>query len=617
MNRQTSFLHLLFLVGIFGFVSSGVAQDAAVPVVSKLRAANELIEDIYGQQLQAAQTGPQKSELAEAMQRDAAESKENLAQFYALLDTAIELASQAGDSRLAISLVEELDGKFELDRNGLMIDVLSDCVSQARGADREQVALDLANLLNQAMQSDDVEYMKQLASLGSKVASRAKNRELAQQFKDAKKKISKLAKQNKEFESAIATLAKNPADVKANQIAGQHYCFVDSQWSKGLEHLAKVDGASIQSIAKAELKKPTSAQEQLELARTWASYADQSKDYQGPIRLRARHWYALSVAKLEGIKKRQAQAELDKLELFGEQEQRLGKMEKYLISGSDDNTIRVWDLKSGVEKLVIDEVRLDTRAIGMSPRGKFFASGSADRIARIWNLDTGKLKFTMTAQQGDIKAVDFSPDGKWLASGDSRGWIYIWDAKTGTEKTRIDLKYGSVWGLDWKPDGSQIAVATSGAVFLIDAATGTSRRINARTSSVRTVRYSPDGTRLVSGGYDKTVKMWNPDTAQAVGTITAAHARTINSIDFSPDGKLMVTGSDDYKVRVWTHAGKPVQELTGHKYNVVAVRFSPSGRMIASSSLDNKIILWDAKTGEQLKTFDKHTRDVWGLDFGF
>ena len=128
MNRQISFLHVLLLVGIFGFGSSALAQDAAVPAGSKLRDANKLVQEIYGKKLQAAKTGPQKSELAEMIRSDAAESKEDLAQFYALLSSAIELAAQASDSSLAISLVEELAGEFEIDRRKMSIDVLSDCL---------------------------------------------------------------------------------------------------------------------------------------------------------------------------------------------------------------------------------------------------------------------------------------------------------------------------------------------------------------------------------------------------------------------------------------------------------------------------------------------------------
>ena len=614
MNRHTTFLSILFL--LIGLASFANAQDAAVPATSKLREANKLIEEIYGQQLKAAQTGTLKSELAATLQRDATASKKNPAQYYAMLNTAIELAAEASDTGLAMGLVEDLDEVFEIDRQEMSIDALSDCVSKARGADRDRVALDLANLLDIAMQSDDVEYMKELASLGYKMASRAKNRELGQQFKDAKKKIAKLVNQNKEYESAVATLAKNPDDVGANQIMGQHYCFAKSDWSKGLECFAKVDGSDVQSIAEAELKNPSDAQDQLELARMWATYADEAKEYQNPIRLRARHWYLQSVSQLKGIKKRQAQAELDKLEISSEN-LRPRKMEKYVISSGDDNTIRVWDVKTGVAKSIISEVPMDTRAISMCPEGKFFASGSRDNYARIWNLETGKLQFKLTLQSSDVGAVAYSPDGNWLASGNAYGELYIWNAKTGKEKSHIKLDSKYVWGLDWKPDGSQIAAALGdGSVFLVDATTGKTQQINAHTGTVRSVCYSPNGKRLLSGGKDKTVKMWNPTTAATDGTLTA-HDRAVTSIDFSPSGKLIVTASDDYKVRVWTQAGKPLHDLMGHKSHVVTVRFSPSGRIIASCGWDDLVILWDAKTGKRLNTFDKHTGNVWGLDFGF
>ena len=121
---------------------------------------------------------------------------------------------------------------------------------------------------------------------------------------------------------------------------------------------------------------------------------------------------------------------------------------------------------------------------------------------------SGKLQLTMAPQPGDVRAISYSPDGKLLASGDVRGWICIFNMKTGEEATRVDLKNGSIFALDWKPDGSQIAVATnSGSIFLIDSSTGNTQRIEAHSANVRSVCYSPDGKRLVSGSDDNTMKM--------------------------------------------------------------------------------------------------------------
>ncbi|KIM28371.1 hypothetical protein M408DRAFT_57282, partial [Serendipita vermifera MAFF 305830] len=71
------------------------------------------------------------------------------------------------------------------------------------------------------------------------------------------------------------------------------------------------------------------------------------------------------------------------------------------------------------------------------------------------------------------------------------------------------------------------------------------------TDIVSSVAFSPDGKRIVSGSSDKTVRVWDAETGQAVGAPFQGHDQGVNSVAFSPDGKRIVSGSDDKTVRVW------------------------------------------------------------------
>ena len=116
---------------------------------------------------------------------------------------------------------------------------------------------------------------------------------------------------------------------------------------------------------------------------------------------------------------------------------------------------------------------------------------------------------------------------------------------------------------------------------------------------VESVAFSPDGKRIVSGGDDKTVRLWDATTGQPVGQPMTGHTGRVNSVAFSPDGKRILSG-DDKTVRLWdATTGQPVgQPMTGHKYGVTSVAFSPDGKRIVSGSDDGTVRLWSADTGQ-------------------
>jgi WD40 repeat protein len=106
--------------------------------------------------------------------------------------------------------------------------------------------------------------------------------------------------------------------------------------------------------------------------------------------------------------------------------------------------------------------------------------------------------------------------------------------------------------------------------------------IEGHTHFVYSVAYAPDGTRIVSGSGDMTIRVWDAVTGKQL-VVLEGHTDWVRSVAYSLDGKRVVSGSGDKTVRVWnTHAGKQLAVLEGHTNTVPSVAFSPDGARIVS-----------------------------------
>ncbi|MYF40699.1 MAG: T9SS type A sorting domain-containing protein [Rhodothermaceae bacterium] len=135
------------------------------------------------------------------------------------------------------------------------------------------------------------------------------------------------------------------------------------------------------------------------------------------------------------------------------------------------------------------------------------------------------------------------------------------------------------------------------------------------TSSVLSVAFSADGTQLVSGSNDNTIRLWDVATGQEFLRFIG-HVSAVNSVVFSPDGTQLASGSNDWSLRLWDVAtGQQVRRFEGHPGPVNSVVFSPDGTQLASGSDDHTVRLWDVATEEELRRFDRHVFDVHSVVF--
>ncbi|RYP27056.1 hypothetical protein DL767_007830 [Monosporascus sp. MG133] len=182
----------------------------------------------------------------------------------------------------------------------------------------------------------------------------------------------------------------------------------------------------------------------------------------------------------------------------------------------------------------------------------------------------------------------------------------------------------------FSPEGSRLVSGSfDGTIKIWDAATGAClSTLTGHDDSVSSVAFSPDGSRLASGSSDGTVKVWDATTGAYLSTVAGHGDLTLSvafssdgsrvasgssdgaltlSVAFSPDGSRVASGSSDGSIKVWDAAtGVCLSTLAGHGHEVCSVTFSPDGSRLASGSGDGTVKVWDAATGAYLLTLKGH-----------
>ncbi|KAJ6583520.1 WD40-repeat-containing domain protein [Mycena vulgaris] len=284
----------------------------------------------------------------------------------------------------------------------------------------------------------------------------------------------------------------------------------------------------------------------------------------------------------------------------------------YVISGSGDNTVRIWDVATGKQLKQLDGHEGDVNSAAFSPDGLYAISGSDDQTVRIWDVATGKQLKQLDGHEDKVWSVAFSPDGLHAISGSEDKTVRIWDVATGKQLKQLDGHNSGVNSVAFAPDGLfAISGSFEKTVRLWNVSTGEQlKQLDGHEKTVWSVAFSHDGLCAISGSDDKTVRIWDVSTGKQVKQLDG-HEECVNSVAFSPDGLHAISGSNDKTVRIWdVVTGKQLTQLDRHEGFVFSVAFSPDGLRAISGSEDMTVRLWDVSTGKQLKQLDGHNSDI-------
>jgi WD40 repeat protein len=266
--------------------------------------------------------------------------------------------------------------------------------------------------------------------------------------------------------------------------------------------------------------------------------------------------------------------------------------------------------------LAADELQADRRVLSghqgsvvsvrLTNDGRTLVSGSRDDTIKIWDMATGDLERTLTPYKGDadIYALAFSHDGRWMASGGRSRNILLWDAKSLEPVKSLEGHQGDIRAMEFSPDDQTLASVGEDKTFrLWDVASGRLKVTRTEhTDKVKSVVYTPDAATIITASSDRTIRLWDSRTGAPKATYTGAR-EGLEFCALSPDGHLLFSGTGNIGALMFLDAKtgrilKDIPEAHGNEFGAEMDSgcFTPDGKFAISGSKDRTIKFWDTRT---------------------
>ena len=255
-------------------------------------------------------------------------------------------------------------------------------------------------------------------------------------------------------------------------------------------------------------------------------------------------------------------------------------------------------------------------AVAVASTGDMAITASQNGRVSVLTMESGQLKRlpNFRYEVGSRPwTVALCADGQVAIVGCDNGMIHVVDVKTGEAIGVCSDSEGPVYG---------IVALPSGAGFLSAGRDGVLRQwplcgpfepavITSFETTVYGIDQSQDGTKIVLGLRDSTVRVWHRKTDQQ--QILRGHEKRVFSVSFSDDGQSVASASEDQTVRIWNLEASAQQACLNHPNRVNAVHFSGVDR-VASATSDHVLRVWDLNGTRSPRILHGHQGDIWSLD---
>ncbi|MBM4073566.1 MAG: hypothetical protein FJ271_32295, partial [Planctomycetes bacterium] len=262
------------------------------------------------------------------------------------------------------------------------------------------------------------------------------------------------------------------------------------------------------------------------------------------------------------------------------------------VTGSEDKTVRVWDLESGAEIACFKGYPQPIRSVAFGLDGEHVAVGVGfdDNTARLCRIADQQELHRFKGHWHGIRGLAFLPGEKRLVTGSIDGTVRFWDLADGKELYQVKLP-------PLPPNAPEIGA----------------------TRDVFALALSPDGRQVLCGHRDRVARLYDVTTGDLIQTLTG-HRSYVNAAAISPDGKHAVTGNGDnvasliptdFTQRLWNLTdGKEIRRFPMREGGVTSLAFSMSGRYILAAGLDGDVVLSDVATGNEIHRLRGHVGPV-------
>ena len=262
------------------------------------------------------------------------------------------------------------------------------------------------------------------------------------------------------------------------------------------------------------------------------------------------------------------------------------------------NNIIIIEKSNGRITQTLKGHKMSINSITFSSNGQYLLTASDDNAIKIWDVRNGNNKEITSKNYHSVRSAIFFDNDEFVLAALNDSSVQIINIKTKEIARRINID-NVRWINCAVSDATDryVAIACSdNAIRIWDINTNHFITLNGHNNQINSVMFSNDGAQLISASNDNTICMWNVSTWEKL-LVLVGHQDAVYSARFSKDDKFIISASKDYTVRIWdSKSGIEVQKCDGHKAPVRWADFSNDCQSVLSYSFDNTIRFWDFST---------------------